>query len=144
MRPVTLLLVDDNEVDVEAVTRGLRKARIANEVRVAGDGLAALELLRDPVDRFPRPFVILLDLNMPRMNGIEFLAELREDPALSDSVVFVLTTSNADEDKVRAYEHHVAGYILKSNVGSDFAELASMLGHYWQLVELPPARGPGG
>lgn len=142
-RAVTLLLVDDNEVDVEGVQRGLRRARIANEVRVAGDGRAALELLRDEGDPFPRPFIVLLDLNMPRMNGLEFLEAIRDDPELADSVVFILTTSDADEDKVKAYQHHVAGYIVKSRVGDGFSQLVSMLDRYCRSVELPAPAAEG-
>jgi len=135
--PVTILLVEDNDVDVEAIQRGFRKQRIANTIRVAPDGVAALELLRDPTTPFPRPFIVLLDINMPRMNGIELLQELRRDPELRDSVVFVLTTSNADEDKVEAYRLNVAGYVLKSEVGEGFIDLVTLLDHYWRVVELP-------
>jgi len=135
--PVTILLVEDNDVDVEAIQRGFRKQRIANTIRVAPDGVAALELLRDPTTPFPRPFIVLLDINMPRMNGIELLQELRRDPELRDTVVFVLTTSNADEDKVEAYRLNVAGYVLKSEVGEGFIDLVTLLDHYWRVVELP-------
>jgi CheY-like chemotaxis protein len=84
-----------------------------------------------------RPYLILLDLNMPRMNGIEFLAELRSDPQLRSSIVFVLTTSNAEEDKVESYGYNVAGYIVKSEVGHRFVNLITMLGHFWRIVEFP-------
>lgn len=137
---VTLLLVEDNDVDIEAVRRGLSSHRIANPLRVARDGVEALELLRSVDDPFPSPFLVLLDLNMPRMNGIEFLAEIRRDPRLRGTVVFVLTTSNAEEDKVEAYDLNVAGYILKSEVGDGFVKLVAMLDRYWRIVEMPPSK----
>src|SRR5262245_50977634 len=110
---VSILLVDDDRVDVLAVKTALEENNIANPVYVAEDGVKALELLRargGPQDApIPQPFLILLDLNMPRMNGIEFLKSLRSDPALRSSIVFVLTTSNDDRDRVAAYELNVAG-----------------------------------
>ena len=87
--------------------------------------------------------MVLLDINMPRMNGIEFLEALRADPKLSRTIVFVLTTSDREEDKVAAYEHHVAGYILKSRAGEDFLEVIKLLRVYWRLVEFPPTAGDG-
>lgn len=134
-RTVTVLLVEDDEVDVELVRRAFEKHRIANPLMVSKDGVAALELLR--ANEVPRPYIILLDLNMPRMGGIEFLKNLRADPDLSDSVVFVLTTSTADADRWQAYQQHVAGYCVKSRVGADFLELTGLLKAYWRVVELP-------
>ncbi|WP_321531060.1 response regulator [uncultured Desulfuromonas sp.] len=133
---VTIFLVDDDDVDVMGVQRALRKLKILNPVVRAHDGLEALELLRNP-STVKRPYIILLDLNMPRMNGFEMLTELRQDKALASSVVFVLTTSKADEDKVEAYQHNVAGYIVKNKVGEDFMGLIEMLDRYWRVVELP-------
>jgi CheY-like chemotaxis protein len=106
---------------------------------VARDGQAALEALRDGSVR--RPFLVLLDLNLPRMNGLEFLHALRADPELTDSVVFVLTTSRRDEDQTVAYRNHVAGYMVKSEVGESSKNLAALLTAYLRLVELPQARG---
>ncbi|NJK31382.1 MAG: response regulator [Deltaproteobacteria bacterium] len=137
--PVHILLVEDEDVDVMAVRRAFRSRRIANEMTVARDGVAALELLRGSEAKppLPRPLIILLDLNMPRMNGIEFLAELRGDAELKDSIVFILTTSKADEDKAAAYDKHIAGYIVKSDVGGGFLALIEMLDSYWRIVEFP-------
>lgn len=136
---VTLLLVEDDAVDAEAIQRAFRSERIANPFVVVRDGVEALAALRGegPV-AIPRPYVILLDINMPRMNGIEFLQALRADPVLTTSVVFVLTTSDRDEDKIDAYQQHVAGYILKSRAGEDFLEVTRLLKVYWHLVEFPP------
>lgn len=132
---VQVLLIEDNEVDIEGVRRAFDRHRIANPIVVARDGRAGLDALRS--GRVRRPYVILLDLNLPRLNGLEFLEELRTDPLLGDSVVFVLTTSNRDDDKVAAYQNHVAGYMVKSEVGEGFLRLVDMLGAYWRIVQLP-------
>ena len=139
---VTIFLVDDDSIDVEATIRAFRKARIANPIVVADDGVDAFEHLRgtNGKEKLARPFLILLDINMPRMDGIEFLKQLRQDPELSDTVVFVLTTSKHDADILAVYEYNVAGYIVKTNVGDEFARLISMLEHYWRVVELPVAK----
>jgi len=80
---------------------------------------------------------VLLDLNMPRMGGIEFLAELRADPSLRRTIVFVMTTSAAEEDRLRAYEKNIAGYVVKHRLGQSFLESISMLEHYWRVIEFP-------
>lgn len=135
-REVSILLVEDDDIDAMGVQRALKQKKILNPVVRARNGKEGLELLQtDGVVR--RPFVILLDLNMPIMNGLEMLAEIRKDPALSRSVIFVMTTSSADEDKMAAYSKHVAGYIVKSNVGEGFLNLIEMLNMYWRVVELP-------
>lgn len=137
---VTILLVDDDSIDAEAIRRAFRKARIANPIVSVADGLEALQRLRDTTARgVPRPYLVLLDLNMPRMNGIEFLEELRRDETLHNSVVFVLTTSDDDRDKVAAYDRHVAGYMVKNRAGEAFIDLIALLDHYWRIVELPPS-----
>lgn len=138
-RTVTMLVVDDDQVDLMAIQRAFKQLRIANPMVVAHNGLEALEHLRgqNGRTRIQRPFMVLLDLNMPRMGGIEFLAELRRDAELADAIVFVLTTSKAEEDLVAAYGHNVAGYVVKGNVGADFMRLLSLLDAYWRIVELP-------
>ena len=137
---VHILLVEDDEIDARAVLRGLRKCHIGNETTVAKDGIEALQLLRgeEGRTRIPRPYLILLDLNMPRMNGLEFLQEIREDPELENSIVFVLTTSDDDRDIVAAYGSHVAGYVLKSEAGDDFLKLVQMLEKFVITVHFPP------
>jgi CheY-like chemotaxis protein len=136
---VQILLVDDDEVDVMAIQRAFRRAKIGNPIHVARDGIEALAILRGLHGGQPlaRPFLILLDLNMPRMNGIEFLEQLRADPDLDDSVVFVLTTSDDEEDKSRAYHRHIAGYVVKSDPANGFMQAIDMLQAYWRVVELP-------
>lgn len=134
-RAVTLFLVEDDDIDAMGVERALKRRRIVNPLLRARDGVEALEMLRG--GRVPRPHLILLDLNMPRMGGLEFIKTLREDRSLCDSVVFVLTTSKSDEDLSAAYRSHVAGYIVKSEIGDSFSSLIHMLDAYWQIVELP-------
>lgn len=138
-RTVTVLLVEDNVIEQEAVRRAFRRERIGNPVVSAVDGVEALALLRGSkaAEGVPRPYLVLLDLNMPRMSGLEFLAELRADPELKDSIVFVLTTSRSDEDRVASYNLNVAGYIVKSDVGAGFIRLIALLDHYWRVVEFP-------
>lgn len=138
-RTVSLLLVDDDEVDVRAMKRALDELRVANPLFVARDGKEALDHLRgeNGKSRIKPPFLIVLDLNMPRMNGIEFLAELREDPELRQSIVFVLTSSRAEEDKRRAYEYNVAGYISKTRPHESLREAVQLIDMYWTIVQLP-------
>jgi CheY-like chemotaxis protein len=140
-RTAHLLHVEDDDICQMMLSRAFKKSKIANPISGARDGIEALEMLRgtNARERLPRPFLILLDLNMPRMNGIEFLKELRRDEDLRKSIVFVLTTSDADEDKVEAYNLGVAGYILKSNPANAFMEAAALLDTYWRVVELPRA-----
>jgi CheY-like chemotaxis protein len=133
---LNILLVEDDEVDVMNVKRAFAKNHISNPLFVAGNGVEALERLRDgtvPRDRR----IVLLDLNMPKMNGIEFLRELRKDPALRATPVIVLTTSSADKDKVDAYDLNVAGYLVKPVRFSDFCELMVALNKFWTLVDMP-------
>ena len=136
---VTILLVEDDEVDVRAIRRGLEKQKISNPLIPATDGIEALQLLRGEGGRtkVPRPYLILLDLNMPRMNGIQFLQELRKDPRLTDSIVFVLTTSAAEEDQVAAYKEHIAGYLVKAEAGENFLKAIQLLDKFVITVQFP-------
>lgn len=125
----SILLVEDDEVDVEAIRRLFARRRITNPLFVAPDGVTALRMLHgeDNYAVIQRPIVILLDLNLPRMNGIEFLDALRQDSQLKDCVVFVLTTSNSDHDRMVANSRYVAGYLLKSDTDADFSQLVRYL-----------------
>jgi CheY-like chemotaxis protein len=134
-----ILLVDDDDVDVMNVQRAFKKNNILNPLFVARDGLEALEILRrEGPDGIPRERrLILLDLNMPRMNGMEFLRELRNDPELHSLTVIVLTTSDDERDKVEAYNLNVAGYIVKPVTFVAFVEAMAALNKYWTINELP-------
>ena len=133
---LNILLVEDDQVDVMNVKRAFDRNRIANPLFVANNGAEALDMLRSgqiPDERR----IVLLDLNMPRMNGLEFLRELRADAKLQSTVVVVLTTSNDERDKFDAYNLNVAGYLLKPVTFVSFVEVMAALNKYWTLVELP-------
>jgi CheY-like chemotaxis protein len=136
---VTILLVDDDKVDTMAVRRSFQALNITNPVVEARNGIEALERLRgqNGYEKVPRPCLVMLDLNMPRMGGIEFLSELRADPALRRILVFVMTTSAAAEDRMRAYDMNVAGYMLKHRPGQSFLKAIGMLQHFWRVIEFP-------
>jgi CheY-like chemotaxis protein len=132
-RVVTILLVEDDEVDVKALKWAFDKLKVANPLVIARDGVEALELLKE----LPRPFLIITDINMPRMNGIELLRQIRQNDQLRDSIVFVLTTSNDEQDKIDAYDLNVAGYMLKTDMGTSFQRAISLIDNYWKVVEFP-------
>ncbi|WP_229204278.1 response regulator [Dyadobacter alkalitolerans] len=134
---MTILLVEDDEVDVMNVKRAFKKNNISNPLIVASNGIEALDVLRSGSSDSPKPRIVLLDLNMPRMGGIEFLKEIRQDPELSSLSVFVMTTSNEDSDKIEAFNLNVAGYILKPLSMDRFISAVSTLNSYWTLCEYP-------
>ena len=134
-RKTHILLVDDDDIDVMNVRRAFEKGKIENPLFHAEDGLVALEMLRDgTIPKHRR--LVLLDLNMPRMNGIEFLRALRDDPELQGTVVVVLTTSDEERDRIEAYHFHVAGYLVKPVRFFSFVELMTTLNRYWTLMEM--------
>lgn len=135
---IRVLLVEDDEVDRMAIIRGLDRAGLDAEIRVATDGVDALALLRgENVPAMERPYVVLLDLNLPRLDGLSVLKEMRSDPKLKRDVVFVLSTSDNDEERRTAYDHLIAGYIVKGKMGRDISGLIDLLTSYWQVVALP-------
>jgi CheY-like chemotaxis protein len=136
---VNILLVEDDDVDVMALERSFRARELRNPLTVARDGRAALAVLRgEGTGRaFPRPYVILLDLNLPVMTGLDFLRHLRGDPAHRDAVVFVFTTSSCEHDRRAAYAQNVAGYVVKSEAGDDLGAVADLLQAYFAIVSLP-------
>lgn len=137
---VHILLVEDDEVDIMNVQRAFRKNKITNPFFIARNGIEALEMMRGSNGSAalnPPPGIILLDLNMPKMGGIEFLRELRRDPVFRSISVFVMTTSNEESDKLAAYDLNVAGYIIKPLSFENFVQAISILNHYWMLCERP-------
>jgi CheY-like chemotaxis protein len=130
----SILLVDDDDVDVMSVRRAFQKLNVTNPLHVAKNGLEALTMLRS--ETLARPIIILLDLNMPKMGGLEFLDELRNDPALQALTVVVLTTSNEEGDKLHAFNKNVAGYIIKPVTPASFVEAMATLNKYWTLSEI--------
>ncbi len=135
---VNVLVVDDDEIDVEFIRRLFEKENISNPVYHAANGVEALDVIRGSHNKkkVPKPFIVLLDINMPLMNGIELLKEIRGDEELKDSVIFVLTTSPREEDKDTTYKLNIAGYFLKR----DIKELINLLNLYWKLNEFPETK----
>jgi len=142
-KTVHILLVEDDRIDEKAFLRAIGKLRINNPVTVAHDGLEAWDILKGANGKppLPRPNLLVLDINMPRMNGLELLERIRDDVDLHDSIVFMLTTSNDDEDKIEAFNLNVAGYMLKSDVGNSFIRAVELINSYWRLVEFPRETG---
>lgn len=132
---VTLLLVEDDEIDAMTVKRGLSKYEISNDIVRAKDGAEALSLIT--TGKVRSPFVVLLDLQMPKMNGLEFLKTIRSNDSFKETVVFVLTTSKNEQDISKSYTFNIAGYFIKDEVGSGFCKVIEMLNNYWKIVQLP-------
>ena len=132
---MTVLLVEDDRVDAMTVRRAFRDLQITNSLDIVSDGEEALEYLRNNGHR--RLGIILLDLNMPRMNGIEFLRIARQENALNGTPVVVLTTSREEQDKVGTFNLGVAGYMVKPVDYRQFLEVIRTINLYWTLSELP-------
>ena len=140
MQTTNILVVDDDEIDCMNVQRAFKKNGIMNPLTVAHNGVEALDLLRGTngmTAMDPLPPIILLDINMPKMNGLEFLKELRADPKLHHLSVFVMTTSNHEKDRFEAYNYNVAGYIIKPITFENFVTAVSILNNFWQICEQP-------
>ena len=137
--PLSILLLEDDDGDAKAFLRAFEKAEITNPIIRVLDGVAAFEVLRgtNGNTKLRKPYVIISDINMPRMDGITFLQKLREDPELKKSVVFMLTTSDAQGDIYLSYASHTAGYIRKHRITEDFLSIPKLISAYWNLVELP-------
>jgi CheY-like chemotaxis protein len=131
-----LLLVEDDLVDVMTVKRALRELGAANLLHVVHNGEQALAYLR--AGGAVSPGLILLDLNMPRMNGLEFLKHVKADPQLSRIPVVVLTTSREEKDRLESFRHSVAGYMVKPVDYPQFVEVMRTIQAYWSLSEAPP------
>jgi CheY-like chemotaxis protein len=138
---IKILLVEDDDIDAATVMRGLASARIVNPLVRARDGIEALEMLKgtNGQTRLQPPYLLLVDIRMPRLDGLGLIREIRNTPALQRTVIFVLTTSDSDRDRTAAYDGHVAGYIVKSNTSEHFLQLARMLEYYLLIVSPPPA-----
>ena len=130
-----ILLVEDDRVDAMTVKRALKEIKVSNPLHVVGNGEEALEFLRD--DKIPMPGIILLDLNMPRMNGLEFLKVAKQDDRLKQIPVIVLTTSMEDRDRLESFNLSVAGYMIKPVDYIQFVEVMRAIKLYWTFSELP-------
>ncbi|MFC6438871.1 response regulator [Bowmanella sp. JS7-9] len=144
--PITILMADDDEDDRLLTQDALKESRVLNELRCVNDGVELLDYLRrqgkfaEPGNA-PRPGLILLDLNMPRMDGREALQEIKQDVQLRSIPVVILTTSKQEEDMIRGYDLGAASYITKPVTFEGLVELMATLGRYWvEFVELPRER----
>ncbi len=139
-RLVTILLVEDDEVDFRAMRRAFTKAKLPYPIRRAFDGVEALDILRgtNGAEKIEKPFLLVSDVNMPRLSGIKLAQQMRDDAELSDAIIFIYTTSNRPEDKSESYDANVAGYILKGGaVEGNFEKLLGVLGVFYRDVEMP-------
>ncbi len=138
-KAIPILVVEDDDGDAKALRRAFQAAKFANPTLRAVDGIDALDTLKgtNGKARLPSAPILLVDMNMPRMNGIEFVKALRADKDLRHSIVFILTTSNRDEDRCAAYDLNVAGYVIKARGAEDFVNLVNLISAYLLIVELP-------
>ncbi len=130
-----ILLIEDDDVDVMTVNRALRDLKITNQLVPIGDAEEAIEYLRD--ESAAKPCIVLLDLNMPKMDGAEFLKIVKADKALNKIPVIILTTSNSDRDVIESFELGAAGYMVKSVDYEKFVETIGAINQYWTLSMLP-------
>lgn len=135
IKKLSIVIIDDNDFDSTAMKKSLQERHLVNPIHDYKSAARALEALKNK--EIPSPYFIILDLCMPEKDGIDFLRELRKDPDLSNSIVFVVTGSNKENDFAESHQFNIAGYINKSNVSNDFSELAFMFEDYWNVIELP-------
>ncbi len=131
----SILLVEDDRIDVLAVKRALKDIGASNPLNVVGNGEEALAFLRNATNEIPA--IILLDLNMPKMNGLEFLTVIKQDERLKRIPAIVLTTSSEEQDRIDSFNLSVAGYIVKPVNYTQFAEVFKTIHLYWMLSEVP-------
>lgn len=140
-RPVEILLVEDNQPDVELTMEALEENKVRNNLHVVSDGEAAMDFLyrRGLYSEAPRPDLVLLDLNLPRKDGREVLAEVKADEGLKTIPVVILTTSQAEEDILRSYQLQANCYVTKPVKLSEFIKVVQSIDNFWlSIVELPP------
>lgn len=130
-----ILVVEDDRVDFMTITRAMKEIQVSNPLVHVENGEAALDYLRDPLN--PKPCIVLLDLNMPVMNGIEFLRIVKQEPELKRFPVIVLTTSEEQQDKINSFNLGVAGYMAKPVDYRQFVNVIRSIDLYWSLSELP-------
>jgi chemotaxis family two-component system response regulator Rcp1 len=132
--PIEILLVEDNPADVRLTIEALKDAKMPNRLHVARDGVEAIRLLRDDTGAVPRPDLVLLDLNLPRKDGREVLAEIKKDDALRHIPVVILTTSQAEQDVVQSYRLGANAFITKPAEIDHFFEVIRSMEHFWLEV----------
>jgi chemotaxis family two-component system response regulator Rcp1 len=140
-RPVEILMVEDNPGDIRLTVEALKEGKVRNNLHTAEDGVEALAFLRREgrYAEAPRPDLVLLDLNLPKMNGREVLAEIKADPNLRRIPVVILTVSQAEQDIVKSYNLHANCYITKPVDLDQFLEVVKSIENFWlTIVKLPP------
>lgn len=143
-RPVDILLVEDNPADVRLTREALREGKVRNNLHVMQDGQEALDFLfqKGRYTQAPRPDIVLLDLNLPKKDGREVLAEIKSSPRLRTIPVTILTISKAEEDVLKTYEHHANCYIIKPIDMDQFLRVMRSVEDFWlEIVKLPPKQG---
>lgn len=138
-KPINILHIEDDAVDAMVMERALKRCDLKMNLFKATNGMEALDLLKGQNGKekiTPLPRIILLDLNMPKMNGIEFLRELRADPELKHISVFVMTTSSDEQDRTEAHNLNVAGYMIKPLTLDGYTSIISVLNAYWKITDL--------
>lgn len=141
----SILMIEDDEVEAEALARAFTKYQLPYPLYIASDGLMALHMLRGEAgySALPWPHLILLDLNLPRLSGLDFLRIVRQDRILQPSLVCVLTTSDAKRDQQAAFRYNVAAYFIKEKMSPDLLTLLTFLQHYCSLTQFPEFSGEG-
>jgi chemotaxis family two-component system response regulator Rcp1 len=139
-KPIEILLVEDSPSDTQLAIEALHSAKIANRLSHVEDGVEAMQFVRreGPYENVPRPDLILLDLNLPRKDGREVLAELKQDPKLKQIPVVILTTSKSEQDVLRSYSLHANCYITKPVDFAQFMEVVKSIEHFWLAVVTLP------
>ncbi len=143
MRPFNILLVEDNAGDIRLVKEGLKEGKLYHNLHVVEDGEKAMEFLRQEAEfsGAPRPDIVLLDLNLPRKDGREVLAEIKNDMKLKNIPIIVLTTSDAEQDITKTYEHHANCYVTKPVDFEQFNRVIAAIEKFWfTIAKLPGAR----
>lgn len=135
---VTLFVVEDDDIDYMMIQRTMKHLHVANQLVRAVDGQDALDKLNS--QQVNSPFVMLLDLKMPKVSGLELLIKLRQTPTLRDTIVFVLSSSDDEQDIQASYQQNVAGYFVKNEIDSEFADILTLLHGFWRTAHIPGVR----
>ncbi len=140
MKRLKILLVEDNPDDVKITERTLKKGNLKDDLHVVRDGQEALDFLNQEgeYNDSPRPDLIFLDLNLPKISGLEVLAKIKQSDQLKRIPVIVLTVSKREEDRIRAYDSGASSYIQKPASSSEFIRAINTVRDYWEMAELPP------
>lgn len=134
---IKIIVIDDDDVDAQSIERSLRSADVNNEIIRAYDGIDALDLLKgaNGKEKLTKPYILLIDLMMPRMDGITFIKTLRFESDITPEMIFVLSGTDSDEQCTQAYDLNITGFIKKDRAGRDFLRLTKILEQYYEVIE---------